>query len=136
MAIGCFLVASWGNEATDTQLPYDPRVTGHRSQLKPVLNVALSSPLGAIECFIGWFSPQPGLLGPEILWVPSHVGVAGNEEADVRAAKGAKQALHDVQKAKLVASWGGGGLRGQNPKIHRRIIQSPKMMISQLADPI
>ena len=48
-----------GNEATDTQLPYDPRVTGHRSQLEPVLNVALSSPLGAIECFIGWFSPQP-----------------------------------------------------------------------------
>ena len=38
----------------------------------------------------------------EILWVPSHVGVAGNEEADVRAAKGAKQALHDVQKAKQV----------------------------------
>ena len=38
----------------------------------------------------------------EILWVPSHVGVAGNEEADVRAAKGAKQALQDVQKAKQV----------------------------------
>ena len=38
----------------------------------------------------------------EILWVPSHVGVAGNEEADVRAAKGAKQALHDMQKAKQV----------------------------------
>ena len=34
-----------GNEATDTQLPYDPRVTSHRSQLEPVLNVALSSPL-------------------------------------------------------------------------------------------
>ena len=28
----------------------------------------------------------------EILWVPSHVGVVGNEEADSRAAKGAKQA--------------------------------------------
>ena len=46
-----------GNEATDTQLPYDPRDTGHRSQLEPVLNVALSSPRWAIECFIGWFSP-------------------------------------------------------------------------------
>ena len=55
-----------GDEATDTQLPYDPRVTGHRSQLEPVLNVALSSPLGAIECFIGWFSLQPRLLGPDI----------------------------------------------------------------------
>ena len=55
-----------GDEATDTQLPYDPRVTGHRSQLEPVLNVALSSPLGAIECFIGWFSPLPRLFGPDI----------------------------------------------------------------------
>ena len=31
-----------GNEAMDTQLPYDLRVTGYRSQLLPVLNVALS----------------------------------------------------------------------------------------------
>ena len=52
-----------GNEATDKELPYDPRVTGHRSQLEPVLNVALSSPLGAIECFIGWFHRSLGSLG-------------------------------------------------------------------------
>ena len=31
-----------GNEATDTELPYDPRVTGHWSQLEPMLNVASS----------------------------------------------------------------------------------------------
>ena len=40
----------------------------------------------------------------EILWVPSHVGLVGNEEADIGAAKGAKQALHDVQKAKQVTN--------------------------------
>ena len=38
----------------------------------------------------------------EILWVPSHVGVVGNEEADSRAAKGAKQAQHEVQRSKQV----------------------------------
>ena len=49
-------VPAEGNEATDTRLPYDPRVTGHRSQLELVLNVALSSPRWAIECFIGQFT--------------------------------------------------------------------------------
>ena len=47
----------------------------------------------------------------EILWVPSDVWVAGNEEADMRAAKGAKQAPQDVQKAKQVTDiWGELGL--------------------------
>ena len=38
----------------------------------------------------------------EILWVPSHVGVVGNEEADTRASKGARQALHNVLHSKQV----------------------------------
>ena len=60
-----------GYEATDTQLPYDPRDTGHSSSLimsKPVLNVALSSPTWAIECFIGWFGsalPPPPPMDPD-----------------------------------------------------------------------
>ena len=40
----------------------------------------------------------------EILWVPSHVGVVGNEEADSRAAKGAKQAQLEVQRSKQVTT--------------------------------
>ena len=38
----------------------------------------------------------------EILWDPSHVEVVGNEEADSRAAKGAKQAQREVQRSKEV----------------------------------
>ena len=39
----------------------------HKSQPKLVLNVALSSTLRAIECLIGWFSPKPRLLGPDMM---------------------------------------------------------------------
>ena len=48
-----------GNEATDTQLPYDPRDTGHRSQLEPVLNGGGGGALhkGAIWLISGW-SPR------------------------------------------------------------------------------
>ena len=38
----------------------------------------------------------------EILWVSSHVGVVGNEDADTRASKGARQALHNVMPSKQV----------------------------------
>ena len=38
----------------------------------------------------------------EVLWVPSHVGVVGNEEANLEVAKGAKQAQREVQRSKQV----------------------------------
>ena len=38
----------------------------------------------------------------EILWVPSHVGVVGNEDADAQASKGARQALRNVLPSKQV----------------------------------
>ena len=38
----------------------------------------------------------------KILWVPSHVGVVGNEEAGTQASKGARQALHNVLHPKQV----------------------------------
>ena len=38
----------------------------------------------------------------DILWVPSHVGVTGNEHADAKASKGAKKAYECVMNQKSV----------------------------------
>ena len=44
------------------------------------------------------------------MWVPLHVGVVGNRDADARASKGARQALHNVLHSKQVTDiseeWG------------------------------
>ena len=47
----------------------------------------------------------------DILWVPSHVGVTGNEHADAKASKGAKKAYECVMNQKSVQDiWGELGL--------------------------
>ena len=48
----------------------------------------------------------------DILWVPSHVGVTGNEQADAKASKGAKKAYECVMNQKSVQDiWGELGLQ-------------------------
>ena len=47
-----------------------------------------------------------------MLWVPSHVGVTGNEHADAKASKGARKAYECVMKQKSVQDiWGELGLQ-------------------------
>ena len=63
-------------------------------------------PFGSATCPLQFYPRQSG--PGTASWAtrgfedPEEGAMAGNEDADARAAKGAKQALHDVQKAKQV----------------------------------
>ena len=101
---------SGGNEATDTQLPYDPRVTGHRSQLEPVLNVAyetFDSPEGRTQ---GKIRVGGG-------------GLTGGGDAELLSKTlGQWRCSHSApsgvwKDGDLWGGWGGGGWTGTRPRL-------------------
>ena len=97
---------------TDSELVYKG-LTGKCNKWSRHKWVGSRGPLAHVDLWEDLWG-QWQLLGDsvDVLWVPSHVGVTGNEHADAKASKGARKAYECVMKQKSVQDiWGELGLQ-------------------------